>query len=99
MATVLVRLIHWNVEESAERAARLRNAGYDVDASPVGPAFLKALSANPPDAVVIDLGRLPSQGRDVALLVRKRKATRGGAFLSLAGISARLAESSRPNPW
>jgi CheY-like chemotaxis protein len=37
---------------------------------------LRALAADPPDAFVIDLGRLPSQGRAVATALRQQKATR-----------------------
>lgn len=34
------------------------------------------MAAKPPDAVVIDLGRLPSHGRDVGVAVRTRASTR-----------------------
>ncbi len=37
---------------------------------------LKGLAVDPPAAIIIDLSRLPSQGRDLALMVRKRKGTR-----------------------
>jgi hypothetical protein len=40
------------------------------------PASLRELREDPPDAVVIDLSRLPSQGRDLALTLRKYKSTR-----------------------
>ncbi len=46
---------------------------YDL---PEGPVFLRELSKTPPDAVVIDLSRLPSQGRDMTLAIRHQKATR-----------------------
>ncbi len=41
-----------------ERAERLHAAGYRVESEPLTPAVLRALRADPPDAVVIDLGRL-----------------------------------------
>lgn len=72
-----VRLIHWNAAEAAERAAKLRAAGYVVDASgPTPGTILKAITARPPAAVVIDLDRNPSYGRDVGVSIRHTKATR-----------------------
>jgi CheY-like chemotaxis protein len=71
-----VRLIHWKAGEAAERIGRLRSAGYEVDFDESAPAILKALRQHPPEVVVIDLARLPAQGRDMALAVRHYKATR-----------------------
>lgn len=72
-----VRLIHWNAEEARERAKRLERAGYEVDcAVPAATSFLRQLKSQPPAAIVIDLSRLPSHGRDMALLIRNTKATR-----------------------
>lgn len=72
-----IRLIHWNLKEAQERAGRLEKMGYTVIHDlPEGPAFLKELGKTPPDAVVIDLSRLPSQGRDMALAIRHQKDTR-----------------------
>jgi len=70
-------LIHWNAAEIKERAARIRAAGYEVnDRPPEGPAAFRKLREDPPAAVVIDLSRLPSHGRDTALFLRQGKATR-----------------------
>ena len=70
-----IRLIHWNDREAAERAERLRALGYAVnDAPPNGPTLLKELAQEPPAALVIDLSRLPSQGRDVGVSLRQRQA-------------------------
>jgi hypothetical protein len=72
-----IRLVHWKASELEERAERLRRTGYDVEAGiPAGPAGIKQLVADPPAALVIDLSRMPSQGRDLGLLLRSRKATR-----------------------
>ena len=75
MSRVLV--IHWNAPEAAERAERLRGRGFEADwyAGPGGAAF-RALGENPPDAIVIDLGRIPSQGGAAGIALRQRKATR-----------------------
>ncbi len=71
-----VRLVHWNAAEAKCRAAELRAAGYAVDWAPVSPETLRTLRLRPPDAVVVDLNRLPSQGRDVGIAVRHYKTTR-----------------------
>jgi CheY-like chemotaxis protein len=81
-----VRLVHWHAEEAAARAARLRAAGYTVEATlPDGPQLLRALRSQPPDALVIDLGRLPMQGRDVGLAVRHASATRQVPLVFVGG--------------
>ena len=63
--------------ESETWLARLREAGYDVDARPIGaPGDLKALGRNVPAAVAVDLARAPPHGRDLGLAVRQMKTTR-----------------------
>jgi CheY-like chemotaxis protein len=72
-----VKLIHWNAEEAEQRALILQSYGYIVDLNlDSGIKILKSLTEDPPAAIIIDLSRLPSQGRDFALLVRKRKGSR-----------------------
>jgi hypothetical protein len=84
--TGTIRLIHWNAGEAGPRAERLRALGYAVnDALPNGPSLLKELAQEPPAALVIDLSRLPSQGRDVALSIRERKASRRVPLVFVGG--------------
>jgi hypothetical protein len=72
-----IHLIHWNSEEAKKRAECLEEIGYKVVYEVLtGPAFLRDLGKDPPDAVVIDLCRLPSQWRDMALALRHQKTTR-----------------------
>jgi len=72
-----VQLVHWNASEIAQRLERLQAAGYEATGQiPNGPDFVRTLRADPPDAVVIDLSRLPSQGRDFGMMLRQAKATR-----------------------
>jgi len=72
-----VKLILWNATEAQERALTLTTAGYSVDALiPLGLKSVRLLNENPPDAIVVDLSRLPSQGRDIGLLLRQYKKTR-----------------------
>lgn len=57
--------------------ARLADAGYAVEREPfTGPDDLRRLARRPPRAVVIDLDRAPARGRDAALALRRRVATR-----------------------
>lgn len=81
-----VRLIHWNARDGEVIAASLRAAGWDVDASPfTGPDSLRALREDPPDAVVIDLSRRPSLGRDAGVALRFYQTTRHVPVL-LSGV-------------
>ena len=68
------------------RAADLRRAGHDVRVlRPKGLPDLRALRRGPPDAIVIDLGRLPSQGGAIATALRQQKATRAVPLVFVAG--------------
>jgi hypothetical protein len=87
-----VRLIHWNTSEAEERAALLRSTGYDVTYEPLNAAGLRALRAEPPDAVVIDLTRLPSQGRDMAVNLRTYKSTRHVPLVFVEGDPKKVAK-------
>lgn len=49
------------------------------------PQLLRAMRIDPPDAVVIDLSRLPSQGREAAIFLRGQKATRQIPIVFLGG--------------
>jgi hypothetical protein len=86
-----IRLIHWNADEAQERAELIRAAGYDVACEPLDAAGLRQLRLHPPRAVVIDLGRLPSQGRDLALGIRKNKATRQVPLVFVGGDPNKVA--------
>jgi len=94
-----VRLIHWHAGEAGERAARLRAASWEVDASQFnGPAGLRSLRENKPLAVVIDLSRLPMQGRDVGLAVRQFKSTRFVPVVFVDGLPEKVARVRRSLP-
>jgi hypothetical protein len=87
-----VVLIHWDESEAAGRAARLTALGYKVEWEPVTPAALKALRAAPPDAFVIDLSRIPSQGRDLGIVLRKFKETRPVPLVFVDGDPEKVAK-------
>ena len=86
-----VRLIHWHAGDAENRAQTLQALDVDVEYEPLeGAASLRVIWEAPPSSVVIDLGRLPSQGRDVALFLRKRKATRHVPIVFVGGDSAKI---------
>jgi len=74
-----VLVVHWNETECCERVERVRGHGHEVRRhwrQDSGGTLTRMLAKNPPDAVIIDLGRLPSHGRAVAAWMRQRRATR-----------------------
>ena len=79
-------LLHWNNTEAAERLERLRAAGFTAYHSTLaGPPLSKLLREAPPDAIVIDLARLPSHGREVGAALRATKATRSIPLVFVGG--------------
>ncbi len=94
-----IRLIHWSEEEAPERATRLEQLGYEVEATVPGTSIgIRELSARPPVALVIDLSRLPSHGREVARAVRQSKALRLVPILFLGGKPEKVAEAEDEFP-
>lgn len=93
-----IRLIHWNAAEAAERAARLPADEYQVNHAQLDTASLRELRANPPDALLIDLGRLPSHGRDVGAAMRQTRATRGTPLVFVDGDPAKVSRVRRLLP-
>jgi CheY-like chemotaxis protein len=87
-----IRLIHWNTSEAKGKATILQAEGYGVVLQiPRGSADLRRLRKNPPDAVVIDLSRLPSHGRDIGLVLRQTKATRNIPLIFVEGDPRKVA--------
>ena len=85
-------LLHWNEAEAAERLERLRAAGFDAYHSTLaGPPLLHQLRENPPSAIVIDLTRLPSHGREVGAALRAAKATRFIPLVFVDGEAEKVA--------
>ncbi len=93
-----VRLIHWKAEEAGPRIEELAEAGYDVAYEAVDPGALRDFAKDPPDAFVIDLTRLPSHGRDVALYLRERKATRRVPIVFLGGARDKVERTRESLP-
>ncbi|MBM3120579.1 MAG: hypothetical protein FJZ97_00155 [Chloroflexi bacterium] len=70
----------------------LRWLGYaGISRVPTPPALLRELSASPPAAVVIDMARAPSQGRDLGILLRRRNGTRFIPLVFVGGEPEKVA--------
>jgi hypothetical protein len=93
-----LRLIHANATEAKERVTQLRDAGYTVAFDAVTPETLQKLRKRPPDAVVIDLSRAPSVGRNIALDIQIRKATRHLPIVFFDGEPAKVAKAKTQVP-
>ena len=81
-----VRLVHWHAVEARHKAELLRDSGYVVQhLAPRSVTLLRELRDNLPDAVVIDLSHLPTQGRAFALALRSQRSTRQVPVVFVAG--------------
>ena len=93
-----IRLLHWKDDECAPRAERLRQLGYEVDARKLMSASMKEFRENPPAAVVIDLGRLPSKGCEVGVFLRNAKSTRLIPLIYVEGEPEKVAKVKQKLP-
>lgn len=93
-----IQLVHWNADGAKPRLRQMREAGYRVvyHASPA--VALQALRERPPDAVVIDLERIPSQGRDVGVALRHRRSTRQIPIVFAGGEPEKVARAREVLP-
>jgi hypothetical protein len=83
-------LIHWKPEESAEKAEALRAAGHEATiAAPQGSPALRGLTKGV-DVVIIDLSRLPLQGRAVAVELRRRVESRHVPIVFAGGVPEKV---------
>jgi CheY-like chemotaxis protein len=72
-----IRLLHWKASEARAYIDLLEAAGHRVDYDEkFRPALMRMWRESPPDAFVIDLSRLPSHGREIAIALRHSRATR-----------------------
>jgi CheY-like chemotaxis protein len=87
-----LRLVCWKGADAERRAAELRRAGYRVVADPLanpGGAVRYFRELNP-DAVVIDLDRLPSHGRELGMSLRASKSTCHLPLIFAGGIAEKI---------
>jgi hypothetical protein len=86
-----IRFIHWNAEEAMERTARLVALGHEVlgDTPPEGASVVKELRRVRPQAVVIDLSRLPAHGREIGRAMRLSSTLRAVPIVYVGGDPAK----------
>ncbi len=90
----LIRLIHWNAAEAAEKGARLASAGHRViHQPPRSAADAVPRSGERPDVVVIDLSRSPARGRYIAMELRARQASCDIPIIFLDGAPEKVAQA------
>lgn len=71
-----LRVLHWREKEAGPLLAALRSAGHQVDYEEKSTSLIPSIRATAPAAVVIDLSRVPSHGRETAVYLRGLKSTR-----------------------
>jgi hypothetical protein len=86
MSEGLVAYIHWNEEENIENTVILKESGFDIlQLWQTNNEFTRDLRAHPPDCIVIDLRRIPSQGRALGIWFRQQKSTRQVPLVFIRG--------------
>ena len=86
-----IRLLHWKSAEAAKHIALLQSAGHEVEyEEQFRPGLLRTWRESPPDAFVIDLSRLPSQGREIAIALRQSAVTRGIPIVFCEGATEKV---------
>lgn len=93
-----VRLVHWNADEAMERIERLQRAGFRVQFDELNPGNYRKIRQSSPDVMVIDLGRLPSHGREVARYFRDTKATSNLPVVFAGGADAKVERAREEFP-
>ncbi|MBP7147422.1 MAG: hypothetical protein KBD01_07740 [Acidobacteria bacterium] len=89
-----VVLVLWNEGEARERAERLRALGHDVVVHWRRESEgLRKHRERPPQALVIDLDRLPSHGRAVAAWFRGHRGSRGVPIVFAGGAPDKVARA------
>lgn len=83
-------VIHWKPQEIDAELARLRKHHDVTVESRQGGRWIRELRNTPPEAVVIDLSRLPSHGREVGNFLRTQKPTRHIPLIFVGGEPGKL---------
>jgi CheY-like chemotaxis protein len=89
-----IRLLHWKAKEAAKYLATLAAAGHSVQYDQdVDSASLREWRAQPPQAFVVDLSRLPARGREIAIALRQSPATRCVPLIFCDGAPEKIEET------
>jgi hypothetical protein len=85
-----VVLIHWRPDEAGDNLRALADAGIAVSGAIPGSASALRGLTDGADAVLIDLTRLPLQGRAVAIELRKRAESRHVPIVFMGGAPEKV---------
>jgi CheY-like chemotaxis protein len=94
-----VVLIHWKPAEAEVHAEALRQAGIAVEVVlPKDGRAVRTLGSRAPDAFLIDLSRLPSQGQAVGIELRRTAGSRRVPLVFVGGEEAKVERVFRVLP-
>jgi CheY-like chemotaxis protein len=94
-----VRLVCWKQDVAQARSRVIEAAGFPVDASPLeASGLIGRFRASPPSVILIDLDRLPSHGREVAVALRRSKSTRHIPIVFAGGPEEKVERIRRELP-
>lgn len=95
-----IRLVSWDPKTARDRARDLKKAGYTVNATPLRTSgLIGQIRDDPPAAIVIDLDRLPSHGRAVAVVIHSGKSTAHIPIVFAGGEAAKVKVAREQAPW
>jgi hypothetical protein len=88
-----LHLVHWDPIEGRRHQRDLEALGHQVSylGEVDGPALGRALTSGAAELFVLDLSRRPSHGREIAMVLRSRKATRHTPLLFVGGEPGKVA--------
>ncbi len=88
-----LHLVHWDPVEGRRHQRSLEALGHEVTylGEVTGPALGRVLRAGGAEVFVLDLSRRPSHGREIAMALRSRKATRHTPLLFVDGDPEKVA--------
>jgi CheY-like chemotaxis protein len=94
-----VRIVHWKPAEADALIDTCRAGGFEVEFDPAAlPDAARTIRRTMPDALVIDLTRMPSHGRELAFAMRRTKYTRQIPIVFVDGEPEKVEAIRRQNP-
>lgn len=87
-----VRVLHWKAVEAEPFFRVLKDAGHSIEyEEEFRTELMRSWRKSPPDVFVIDLSRLPSQGKEIAIALRQSPATRVTPIVFCQGEEQKVA--------
>jgi uncharacterized protein YeaC (DUF1315 family) len=92
MKRLRIHLVSWDKANVDSQISALKDRRLDIIFGvPRDRTFFQSVENEAPDAIVIDLARSPSQGRDIAVNFRSRKSTRAIHIVYISGGESSIA--------